>query len=93
VLTPAGDNGLVPPSELTVRANRLSGLGLALSVGGLVVLATWWAHHLRRSRRNRRMRHASASVGRHPSSNEPADAGTPAVDTADDSRSTSLAPP
>lgn len=85
VLTPTGDSGLVPPSELTVRANRLSGLGVALSAGGLVVLATWWAHHLRR---NRRARHAASSAGRHPSANGPADddtaadAGTAAIDTA-----------
>ncbi len=90
VLTPSGDNGLVEPSELTVRANRLSGLGLALSVGGLVVLATWWAHHLRR---NRRMRHQSASAGRHPSNGDPPADDPSAVDSADDSRSTSLAPP
>jgi hypothetical protein len=93
VLTPTGDSGLVPPSELTVRANRLSGLGLALSVGGLVVLATWWAHHLRRTRRNRRTRRASASAGRHPSNNEGSDEQTPTVVAAGDSRSSSLAPP
>jgi hypothetical protein len=90
VLTPVGDSGLVPPSELTVRANRLSGLGVALSAGGLLVLATWWAHHLRR---NRRMRHTAASAGRHPTKNGSSDDKTPALDTADASRSTSLAPP
>jgi hypothetical protein len=92
VLTPTGDDGLITPSELTIRANRLSGLGVALSAGGLVVLATWWAHHLRR---NRRMRHASASAGRHPS-NEPSPGETPRDDTSpevDEGRSTSLTPP
>lgn len=64
VLTPSGDAGLVPATELTVRANRLSGLGVALTAGGLVVLATWWAHHLRR---NRKLRQSSTSAGRHPS--------------------------
>jgi hypothetical protein len=90
VLTPVGNSGLVPPSELTVRANRLSGLGVALSAGGLVVLATWWAHHLRR---NRRMRHASSSAGRHPSANGAPEDVAASADAADESRTTSLAPP
>jgi hypothetical protein len=90
VLTPTGDSGLVSPERNSVRAQRLSGLGVALSAGGLVVLATWWAHHLRR---NRRMRHASASAGRHPSANGPSEDVAATVDAVDESRSTSLTPP
>ena len=39
VLTPLGDQVVAPSSQLTVRSTGLSGLGLALSVGALLVLA------------------------------------------------------
>jgi hypothetical protein len=66
VLTPVGDQPVTASSQLTVRSTGLSGLGLALSVGALIVLALWWASHVRRGRRRRRnavaaLRHPSAT--------------------------------
>ena len=46
VLTPLGDQVVAPSSQLTVRSTGLSGLGLALSVGALLVLAMWWTRHV-----------------------------------------------
>ena len=46
VLTPIGDQVVAPSSQLTVRSTGLSGLGLALSVGALLVLALWWTRHV-----------------------------------------------
>ena len=64
LLTPTGDELLTPSTQLTVRSTGLSGLGLALSVGALLVLALWWARHVRRSRRRRR---TVVAAQRHPS--------------------------
>ncbi|GIU90262.1 MAG: hypothetical protein KatS3mg010_1361 [Acidimicrobiia bacterium] len=44
-----------PPTRLTVRSAVFSGAGAALTVGALVFLALWWANHLRRARRSRRV--------------------------------------
>jgi hypothetical protein len=53
VMTPVGDVAVAPTSELTVHATTLSGFGVVLTVGALLVLATWWVRHLRRSRRSK----------------------------------------
>ncbi len=53
IMTPAGDVPVAPTSELTVHATTLSGFGVVLTVGALLVLATWWVRHLRRSRRSK----------------------------------------
>jgi hypothetical protein len=68
VLTPQGGIPVAPMTELTVQATTLSGFGVVLSVGALLVLATWWVHHLRRSRRARGVRSAT---DHHPSSGPP----------------------
>ena len=65
LLTPEGDEQLAPSTQLTVRSTGLSGLGLALSVGALIVLALWWGRHVLRSRRRKR---SLSSAQRHPSS-------------------------
>lgn len=64
LLTPDGGEKLAPSTQLTVRSTGLSGLGLALSVGALLVLALWWARHVHRSRRRKR---AVVASQRHPS--------------------------
>lgn len=64
LLTPVGDLPVAPATQLTVRSTGLSGLGLALSVGALLVLALWWFRHVRKARRRRR---ASVASERHPS--------------------------
>ena len=53
ILTPEGDLAVAPPTELTVQATTLSGFGVVLTVGALLVLATWWVRHIRRSRRTK----------------------------------------
>ena len=64
VLTPIGDQVVAPSSQLTVRSTGLSGLGLALSVGALLVLALWWTRHVLSTRRAKR---ATAAAIDHPS--------------------------
>jgi hypothetical protein len=53
ITTPEGDIAVAPSSELTVHATTLSGFGVVLTVGALLVLATWWVRHLRRTRREK----------------------------------------
>lgn len=42
-------------ARFTVRSTAASGVGIALSVGAGAILLTWWARHLVRGRRNRRL--------------------------------------
>jgi hypothetical protein len=64
ITTPQGDIPVAPASELTVHATTLSGFGVVLTVGALLVLATWWVRHLRRTRRQKAM---AATALHHPS--------------------------
>jgi Family of unknown function (DUF6049) len=64
IMTPEGDVAVAPPTELTVHATTLSGFGVVLTVGALLVLATWWVRHLRR---NRRMKAMARGAQHHPS--------------------------
>ena len=68
VLTPTGDTAVAPMTELTVQATTLSGFGVALTVGALLVLATWWVRHIRRGRRQRGV---EAGARHHPSTGPP----------------------
>ena len=45
----------VSRAQVTVRSTAVSGVGLILSVGALLVLVVWWARHWRSARRNRRL--------------------------------------
>jgi hypothetical protein len=42
-------------ARFTVRSTAASGVGIALSVGAGAILLFWWARHLARGRRNRRL--------------------------------------
>ncbi len=42
-------------AQVTVRSTAVSGVGVVLSVGALLVLVVWWARHWRTTRRNRRL--------------------------------------
>lgn len=55
ILTPIGDAEVAPATQLTVQVSAFSGLGIVLIVGLLLVLATWWVHHVRAQRRRRRL--------------------------------------
>jgi hypothetical protein len=54
VTDPAGDLQLAA-SRLEIRSTAASGVGIVLSVGAAVFLAAWWARHLARGRRARRL--------------------------------------
>jgi len=57
-------HNIAPSSQLTVRSTGLSGLGLALSVGALLVLALWWTRHVLSTRRAKQ---ATVAALDHPS--------------------------
>jgi hypothetical protein len=66
--TPAG-NRLTDPIVLTAKVNNFSGLGRVVTVGAVLVLATWWATYLKRRRKASYARRVEDSVGRHPTAN------------------------
>jgi hypothetical protein len=68
ILTPDGDLPVAQPTELTVQATTLSGFGVVLTVGALLVLATWWVRHIRKSRRERAV---ETGARHHPSAGPP----------------------
>jgi hypothetical protein len=61
LFTPAGAEPIGQTAQLQVRAVGLSGLGLAISAGALVVLASWWIGHTRSRHRAKRAAPASLS--------------------------------
>jgi hypothetical protein len=63
LLTPDGDALLGPPTAITVRSTALSGLGILVTIGAVLVLAVWWLQHLRS---RRRARGSAAAAERHP---------------------------
>jgi hypothetical protein len=75
VLAPDGHR-LAPPVVIKGRVSHLSGLSQVLTVGAVLVLASWWYTHLRRRRRAR-----PAAVGvldaAPPMSSDPAEALVP----------------
>jgi Family of unknown function (DUF6049) len=77
-VTPEGDAAVSPTAVATVRVTAVAGLGLALSVGAVLVLITWWVHHARVVRRERRMAGSGEAVGRHPANGVPGGADAPA---------------
>lgn len=68
LVTPVGAAPIGEPLQLTARVNAVTGLGLVLTVGALLVLLSWWYNHLRN--RNRRRSGDERAQGRrnHPSS-------------------------
>jgi hypothetical protein len=74
ILAPAQnrDEQLVPDVVLTARVNSVSGLGQLITGAGLLLIITWWAHHVRSDRRKAS---AARHLARHPSSRpDPSDA-------------------
>lgn len=53
LLTPRGDVAIAPPTTFTARVNALAGLGQLVTGVLLLLLATWWVHHLRGRRKSR----------------------------------------
>jgi hypothetical protein len=77
-VTPEGDVAVSPRAQATVRVTAVAGLGLALSVGAVLVLITWWVHHARSVRRKRRLAGSGESAARHPA-NGVAPSGAPST--------------
>ena len=65
IRTPFGGQ-LGEPVVLTARVNNLTGLGRVVTVGLLIVLATWWLTYFKRRRRQRQQLRVADSVSRHP---------------------------
>lgn len=55
LLTPAGDIPIGPPAVFTARVNALAGLGQLFSGIGLLLLLSWWIHHLRREHQRKQL--------------------------------------
>jgi hypothetical protein len=74
IRTPFGGQ-LSDPVVLTARVNNLTGLGRVVTVGLLIVLATWWLTYFKRRRRQQHQERVADSVSRHPAtvSAEPTD--------------------
>ena len=70
VRTPLG-SPLTEPVEFTARVNNLTGIGRVVTVGLLIVLATWWFTYFKRRRRDRHEALVSESITRHPANGEP----------------------
>jgi hypothetical protein len=65
IRTPFGGQ-LTDPVVLTARVNNLTGLGRVVTVGLLIVLATWWLTYFKRRRHQVHEERVADSVGRHP---------------------------
>lgn len=63
ILTPEHESALTDPVPLTANVNALTGLGPLVTGGALLILVSWWAHHVRGTRRRRLV---GGSAARHP---------------------------
>jgi len=63
--TPAG-NLLTDPVVLTAKVTNFSGLGRVVTVGALLVLATWWVTYIKRRRKAAYDQRVVDSISRHP---------------------------
>ena len=68
--TPAG-NPVGEPVELTARVTALTGLGRLVTLGALIVLATWWFSYFRRRHLTRRDEALLQAASRHPAGDDP----------------------
>ena len=66
LLTPDGTVVLGAPITFTARVNALAGLGQLVTGIALLLLVSWWIHHLRRERR-KRDEQVGDTATRHPS--------------------------
>ena len=66
LLTPNGDVTVGAPATFSARVNALAGLGQLFTGNALLLLLSWWIHHLRREHQ-RRQSESFDSAGRHPS--------------------------
>ena len=67
IFTPGGEGDVqvVPEVVLTARVTSFAGIGQLITGAGLLLIVTWWANHVRRSRRSQQ---AERHQSRHPAS-------------------------
>ncbi|MEY3797474.1 MAG: hypothetical protein RLZZ170_1488 [Actinomycetota bacterium] len=66
LLTPTGDIPIGAPAKFSARVNALAGLGQLFTGIALLLLLSWWIHHLRREHQRRQSENED-SADRHPS--------------------------
>lgn len=66
LLTPSGDVTVGTPATFSARVNALAGLGQLFTGIALLLLLSWWIHHLRREHQRRQFE-SFDSTARHPS--------------------------
>jgi hypothetical protein len=66
LLTPNGDVTVGTPATFSARVNALAGLGQLFTGIALLLLLSWWIHHLRREHQRRQFE-SFDSTERHPS--------------------------
>ena len=66
LFTPLGDITVGSPAKFSARVNALAGLGQLFTGIALLLLLSWWIHHLRREHQRRQFE-SDDSVVRHPS--------------------------
>jgi len=71
LFTPLGDITVGSPAKFSARVNALAGLGQLFTGIALLLLLSWWIHHLRREHQRRQFE-SDDSAGRHPSGEHPA---------------------
>lgn len=79
---------LVPEVVLTARVTSLAGLGQLITGAGMLLVLTWWAHHVRTSRRKAA---AAKNVSRHPAARREAPV-APDGEVSPDAAASSLPP-
>lgn len=65
LFTPLGDITVGSPAKFSARVNALAGLGQLFTGIALLLLLSWWIHHLRREHQRRQIDNDD-SVDRHP---------------------------
>ena len=65
LFTPLGDITVGSPAKFSARVNALAGLGQLFTGIALLLLLSWWIHHLRREHQRRQI-DSDDSVDRHP---------------------------
>jgi hypothetical protein len=65
LLTPTGDIPIGAPAKFSARVNALAGLGQLFTGIALLLLLSWWIHHLRREHQRRQVETGDSS-NRHP---------------------------
>ena len=65
LFTPLGDITVGSPAKFSARVNALAGLGQLFTGIALLLLLSWWIHHLRREHQRRHF-DSDDSVDRHP---------------------------